>query len=51
MNRSLFAAAAALALMNPFAALAQSNSTAGPLPDLDAQVRCSALFALVVADL
>ncbi len=50
MNRSLFAAAAALALVNPFAALAQSNSTAGPLPDLDAQVRCSALFALVVAE-
>lgn len=50
MNRTLLAAAAALALVNPFAALAQSSSTAMPLPDLDAQVRCAALFALVVAE-
>ncbi len=50
MNRTLLAADAALVLVNPFAALAQANTAAGPLPDLDAQVRCAALFALVVAE-
>jgi hypothetical protein len=50
MNRTLLAAAAALALVNPIAALAQSTGKAGPLPDLDAQVRCAAVFALIVAE-
>lgn len=50
MNRSLFAAAAALALFNPFAAVAQTGPAAGPLPDLDAQVRCAALFAMIAAE-
>lgn len=49
MNRTLLAAAAALTLLNPLAAVAQTEGKVGALPDLDAQVRCSALFALVAA--
>jgi hypothetical protein len=50
MNRTLLAAVAALALVNPLSALAQSPGKAAALPDLDAQVRCAALFALLVAE-
>jgi hypothetical protein len=50
MNRTLLAAAAALALLNPLAAVAQAPVKADALPDLDAQVRCAALFALVVSE-
>ncbi len=49
MNRTLFAAAAALALVNPLAALGQTQGQTA-LPELDAQVRCSAVFALIVAE-
>jgi hypothetical protein len=50
MNRTLLAAAAALALVNPLSAMAQSQGKAAALPDLDAQVRCAALFALISAE-
>lgn len=50
MNRFHLAAAAALTLLNPFAAVAQTAASVAALPDLDAQVRCSALFAIVAAD-
>ncbi len=49
MNRTHFAAAAALTLMSPLAAFAQAASTPAALPDLDGQVRCAALFALIAA--
>lgn len=48
MNRTFFAAVAAFALVNPFSAMAQSQAKPAALPDLDAQVRCAALFALLV---
>ena len=50
MNRTLLAAAAALAFLNPLSAMAQSQGKAAALPDLDAQVRCAALFALIAAE-
>jgi hypothetical protein len=50
MKRTLLAAVAALALANPLAALAQIQGEASALPDLDAQVRCAALFALIAAE-
>lgn len=50
MNRTLFAAVAALALINPLAALAQTGAPASVLPDLDGQVRCAALFAMIAAE-
>lgn len=50
MNRSFIFAIAALALANPLPALAQATSKGASLPDLDAQVRCAGLFALVAAE-
>lgn len=45
MKRIAPAAAAVLVLSGPLSALAQT-----PAPDLDAQTRCAALFAMVAAD-
>lgn len=47
MNRTILAAAMALTLVAPMSATAQP---APAMPDLDAQVRCAALFAIVAAE-
>lgn len=48
MTRSIMAACAALAFAAP--ALAQTSTQAAEAPDLDQQVRCAGLFAIVAGE-